>query len=151
MPQKLTFTYICIYLQDILPPHLFLFYSLCINVFCFQPCFPTQMILTLNVYPKSKPKEGRWVGRLGLCREVFFLLYNFIYCKVHVHLVFSYCPFLNLFIYFSPITKHEIINISYYMYVNEFCLKHPRMASAPATMSCLNRCLPNPKLLINFI
>ncbi len=35
--------------------------------------------------------------------------------------------------------------------LNEFCLKHPRVASVPATMSCLNRCLPNPKVLINFI
>ncbi len=35
--------------------------------------------------------------------------------------------------------------------LNEFCLKHPKVASVPATMSCLNRCLPNPKLLINFI
>ncbi len=35
--------------------------------------------------------------------------------------------------------------------LNEFCLTHPRGASVPATMSCLNRCLPNPKLLINFI
>ncbi len=34
--------------------------------------------------------------------------------------------------------------------LNEFCLKHPRVASVHATMSCLNRCLPNPKLLINF-
>ncbi len=30
-------------------------------------------------------------------------------------------------------------------------LKHPRVASVPATMFCLNRCLPNPKLLINFV
>ncbi len=29
--------------------------------------------------------------------------------------------------------------------------KDTRVASMPATMSCLNRCLPNPKLLINFI
>ncbi len=71
------FTYICIYLQDILLPHLFLFYSLCIKVFCFQPCFSTQMILTLNVYPKSKTKEGEWVGGLGLCREVI-LFYSII-------------------------------------------------------------------------
>ncbi len=35
--------------------------------------------------------------------------------------------------------------------LNEFCLKHPRVAFVQATMSCLNRCLPNPKLLINFI
>ncbi len=26
----------------------------------------------LNMYPKSKPKEGEWVGGLGLCREVIF-------------------------------------------------------------------------------
>ncbi len=38
---------------------LFLFYSLCINEFCFHTCFSTQMILTLNVYPKSKPEEAR--------------------------------------------------------------------------------------------
>ncbi len=29
--------------------------------------------------------------------------------------------------------------------------RHPRVASVPATISCLNRCLPNPKLLVNFI
>ncbi len=100
MPQKLIFTYICIYFQDILPPHLFLFYSLCINIFCFQTYFSTQMILTLNVYRKSEPKEGGLVGGLSLWREViFFLLYKFIYCKVHVHLVFFYCLFLIFFIY----------------------------------------------------
>ncbi len=32
-----------------------------------------------------------------------------------------------------------------------FVLKHPRVASLPAAMSCLNRYLPNPELLINFI
>ncbi len=35
--------------------------------------------------------------------------------------------------------------------LNEFCLKHPRVVSVPVIMSCLNRCLPKPKLLINFI
>ncbi len=28
---------------------------------------------------------------------------------------------------------------------------HAMVASVSATMSCLNRCLPNPKLVINFI
>ncbi len=47
---------------------------------------------------------GDWVcvGRL------FFLLYKFIYYKVHVHLIFSF--FICLFIfYFSLITKHDYL------------------------------------------
>ncbi len=54
----------------------------------------------------------------------FVLRYKFIYCKVYVYLsslIFS--------IFFTPINKHEVVNLSSYMYVkNEFCLKHPRVA-----------------------
>ncbi len=35
--------------------------------------------------------------------------------------------------------------------LKEFCYKHLRVASVPATMSCLIKCLPNPNLLINCI
>ncbi len=68
---------------------------------------------------------------------------------MHVHSVFFYC----LFIVFNLFINHTWCYKTYRVIwkLNDFFFKHPRVASVPATMSCLNICLPNPKLLINFI
>ncbi len=79
--------------------------------------------------------------------EDCFRLYKFFYSKIYVH-----SSSLNVcFVLFSPITKHELVNFSSSYMLNKFHSKHPRLASVPVTMSCLNRCLPIPKLLLIYI
>ncbi len=60
MPQKIIFIYICIHLQDILPPH-----WICIIPFALMYFASTHMFLTQMIYLKCVFQSQTQIGWMG--------------------------------------------------------------------------------------